>query len=293
MICQVRSGNLASFWHDNWTGLGPLIHLTGANGPRVSGLSIELTVNQAASRGAWSVPRGRHPILLLLRACLPEMPADLNSSLPDIYLWRNTPNTPSTVFLSSMTWNTLHPTPPAVDWYSSVWFQRNIPKHSFITWVAARDRMPTRDKLRRWGIQVSSVCPLCDSADESREHLFFTCMFSLDFWNGVFATAPHSPPSTFEHCLIWFRSVSADAKLKIIFKIIFQAVVYLLWKERNSRIHNSVSRSVNSLLKELHLILRAKLLGMDRKDYLLRPTTQSISTDSVTYLQHWFRYFQP
>ncbi|KAL0804295.1 hypothetical protein Bca101_096785 [Brassica carinata] len=256
LICQVRSGNLASFWHDNWTGLGPLIHLTGANGPRVSGLSIELTVNQAASRGAWSVPRGRHPILLLLRACLPEMPADLNSSLPDIYLWRNTPNTPSTVFLSSMT-------------------------------------MPTRDKLRRWGIQVSSVCPLCDSADESREHLFFTCMFSLDFWNRVFATAPHSPPSTFEHCLIWFRSVSADAKLKIIFKIIFQAVVYLLWKERNSRIHNFVSRSVNSLLKELHLILRAKLLGMDRKDYLLRPTIQSISTDSVTYLQHWFRYFQP
>lgn len=38
LSCQLGFGNNALFWHDDWTGLGPLIDLTGANGPRVSGI---------------------------------------------------------------------------------------------------------------------------------------------------------------------------------------------------------------------------------------------------------------
>ncbi|XP_056846887.1 uncharacterized protein LOC130497767 [Raphanus sativus] len=240
----IRSGSTASFWHDNWTGLGPLINITGANGPRVTGLSSALTVKQAALRGAWSRPRGRHPILLLMRACLPDLPADINSSLPDIFLWRNTMHLPPAAFSSSLTWSTLHPMPPTVAWYSSVWFSGNIPKHSFITWVAARDRMPTRDKLRRWGLDVTPLCPLCDSADET----------------------PLSPPNSFEQTMVWLRSCTNVAKLKVMCKIIFQAAVYIIWKERNSRIHNASSRPASSLLQELQLILRAKLQGLDQKE---------------------------
>lgn len=35
-----------------------------------------------------------------------------------VFLWRNSPNSPSTVYSSSITWNTFHLTPPVVDWYS-------------------------------------------------------------------------------------------------------------------------------------------------------------------------------
>src|SRR5690606_18495737 len=107
------------------------------------------------------------------------------------------------------------------------------------------------------------------------EHLFFTCPFSLEFWNTLFAQTPMSPPHDFELCLIWLRSSSTDAKLKIMCKIIFQAAVYLLWKERNTRIHTSTSRPVISMVKELQLILRAKLHGLDQKVTFLQPATRS------------------
>ncbi|CAA7056641.1 unnamed protein product [Microthlaspi erraticum] len=35
LACQIRSGTSALFWHDDWTGLGPLLDISGANGPRV------------------------------------------------------------------------------------------------------------------------------------------------------------------------------------------------------------------------------------------------------------------
>lgn len=38
LVPKVSSGCSALFWHDNWTGLGPLIDLTGEFGPRITGL---------------------------------------------------------------------------------------------------------------------------------------------------------------------------------------------------------------------------------------------------------------
>lgn len=38
--CSIQLGDLALFWHDNLTGLGPLIEIVGPNGPRVSGINL-------------------------------------------------------------------------------------------------------------------------------------------------------------------------------------------------------------------------------------------------------------
>lgn len=51
--CHVNSGTEALFWHDNWTGLGPLIDLAGANGPQVLGLNTFATVSAAISGDSW------------------------------------------------------------------------------------------------------------------------------------------------------------------------------------------------------------------------------------------------
>lgn len=40
IICEVGSGISCSFWKDDWTLLGPLVEVTGANGPRITGLPI-------------------------------------------------------------------------------------------------------------------------------------------------------------------------------------------------------------------------------------------------------------
>ncbi|CAF1698607.1 unnamed protein product [Brassica napus] len=69
------------------------------------------------------------------------------------------------------------------------------------------------------------------------------------------------------------------------------AVVYVIWRERNTRLHNSTSRSISTLLKEVHLLIRAKLFGLDRNASPPQLRSASVSPPT-TYLQLWFGHFQ-
>lgn len=83
---------------DDWTGLGPLIDLSGSNGPRVSGISRSAIVRN----GEWKLPRGRHPIILFVHQCLPTEVPDPASITPYLLLWRNSlDSSPGTVLLCS------------------------------------------------------------------------------------------------------------------------------------------------------------------------------------------------
>ncbi|CAA7058260.1 unnamed protein product [Microthlaspi erraticum] len=72
LLCNIGSGQAASFWFDNWTGHGALLDLVGANGPRVTGITRLASVSDAVRDGVWTLPRGRHPIARLLRTLLPS-----------------------------------------------------------------------------------------------------------------------------------------------------------------------------------------------------------------------------
>ncbi|KAG2275063.1 hypothetical protein Bca52824_057618 [Brassica carinata] len=97
---------------------------------------------------------------------------------------------------TSDTWRALHPYPVEVVWHKAVWFSERIPKHAFISWVAARDRMVTRDKLLRWGLTVPYACVLCVRNQENRQHMFFDCAYSNQVW-GFFVSRLQLNPRRF------------------------------------------------------------------------------------------------
>lgn len=160
--CEVGSGITASFWLDNWTSLGPLINLVGERGPHVTGLSIDAVVAAALSDDGWWLnrSRSRNAVISLLRDCLPNAQEIIDSEVDDKYVWYPEGVGGTGIFSSRETWRALHPSPPEVSWHKVVWFEGRIPKHAFIAWVAARDRMVTRDKLLRWGLTVPSSCAM-------------------------------------------------------------------------------------------------------------------------------------
>lgn len=59
VVCEIGSGITTSFWNDNWTDLGPLIHLNGERGPAVSGLHKDVTVAEAIVNGEWWLSASR------------------------------------------------------------------------------------------------------------------------------------------------------------------------------------------------------------------------------------------
>ncbi|XP_059310770.1 uncharacterized protein LOC132062155 [Lycium ferocissimum] len=59
-----------------------------------------------------------------------------------------------------------------------IWSKANIPKHCFIGWLVAHNRLLTRQRLKRMGIISDESCVLCGGAVESIAHLYFDCQFS-------------------------------------------------------------------------------------------------------------------
>lgn len=266
----------------------PIIDITGVAGPRVSGIAISSVVFEAVRDGTWNLPRGRHPIVQLLRTCLQSHSPPLSSEIgEDYYLWKTDSAQAQGTFSSSKTWRHLHPTGPSVPWHSQVWFKEKIPKLAFLFWLTVQNRLTTRDRLRSWNLPVPTSCLLCHSGEESRDHLFFQCTFSQVLLSDFFA--PFNPPtsSSFSSLLIWIKSPATNRKLIAICKIVFHALVYYIWMERNTRLHSSSIRSEIQIKREIQLLLRRRLAGLDRA-----AASSSTSPNQETYLSLWFANFQ-
>ncbi|CAA7024810.1 unnamed protein product [Microthlaspi erraticum] len=295
IVCQLVSGKNALFWHDNWSSLGPLIDLTIANGPRISGIHRFATVSQARVNNEWLLPRGRHSLLLLLRNCLPELHLNQNDSSPDLFLWKHNPALPQAQFSTRKVWSSLFPPGPSISRHKTVWFTHHIPKHGFLLWLAVRNRLLTRDRLRSWGLLVPADCLLCGNEEESRDHLLFSCTFSKEVWTSFFTHPSLNPPSTFGDIIQWVRTSFNQPKLQVICKLIFQGVTYAICAERNSRLHSSSSTSPktsHSLVKEIQLLLLAKLAGLDRSNRAIQLERSSTSVTQVSFIHTWFEFIQ-
>lgn len=286
IVCDVGSGITTKFWHDDWTGLGPLLDIAGPLGPQMAGLHKNAVVRDAIRHGNWwfSSSRSRNPIISLLRQALPGVESLIDCQHDDTYLWKTNHHAPSNKFSSAKTWLAFNPPGPSVSWHKSVWFPNNIPKHAFICWVTAWNRLHTRDRLRNWGLSVPATCVLCNNSNESRDHLFFACDFSSDIWRFFCSRANLHPPSSFSDCLLWLHSSTSDSNLALIIKLSFQASVYAIWKERNHRIHTGSFMSSAQIIKEIQLTIRARLDPLSR--------SQRVTPPAVSLLSTWFRLFQ-
>ena len=83
------------------------------------------------------------------------------------------------------TWLQLRSAQAVCEWSQGVWFTQYTPKYSFLVWVALRQRLQTCDRINRWNATANTACVLCDAADETCHHLFFTCNYSKQIWKSL------------------------------------------------------------------------------------------------------------
>jgi len=66
--------------------------------------------------------------------------------------------------------------------FKAIWKLKISSKASIFTWRLIRDRLPTRNNLRR-GMEINDAsCPFCRSHEEDESHLFFSCVKILPLW---------------------------------------------------------------------------------------------------------------
>lgn len=236
---RVGNGKKISFWSDNWTPHGPLIKFLGESGPRSMRIPLAARVADASANARWILPSPRSDAALALHAYLTTVTPPSQALPEDSYCWI-ADNFECHGFSSSRTWESMRPKEMAKDWSKSVWFKGSVPKHAFNMWVAHLNRLQTRQRLATWGIRASTSCCLCSQQTETRDHLLIMCDFSAVIWNLVFNRL--SPTqllfSTWAELLSWTRRRSAIAP-SLLRKIVSQATVFHLWKQRNNVLHNA------------------------------------------------------
>ncbi|EOA25156.1 hypothetical protein CARUB_v10018467mg, partial [Capsella rubella] len=114
--------------------------------------------------------------------------------------------------------------------------------------------------------------------DKTRDHLFFECDFAARIRRFFTSAASLYPPHDF---------MSSLGNISCILKLLFQASIYSIWKEKNLRIYSSSTsaRRPTQIIKEIQTVVRARLGPLARAQNSARPGTSLLAT--------WFTFFQP
>ncbi|XP_073271213.1 uncharacterized protein [Primulina huaijiensis] len=125
--------------------------------------------------------------------------------------------------------------------WAKLWHISTPPKIRSFLWRAARDYLPCRIKLQSRNIQVPSQCVTCESGLENNWHIFIDCPYAKECWK----------VAKFEE-LVSQCAREEDSFPKWLFKSLnkcpttgqpnFSAVLWSLWRYRNEKLWNGVSR---------------------------------------------------
>jgi len=124
------------------------------------------------------------------------------------------------------------------------------PKFSFCVWLAVSNRLSTGDRMLQRNSGALGTCILCNNALESRDHLFFSCVFCSEVWAAVAKNIYKEKYSTDWHSLI--SSVFGpwrDCMESFIARYVFQTVIYTIWREINCRRHGETPNRQTRLIE--------------------------------------------
>ncbi|PWA52734.1 reverse transcriptase zinc-binding domain-containing protein [Artemisia annua] len=178
-----------------------------------------------------------------------------------------------------------------VKWWKLVWFSQNIPKHSFVLWMAILNKLNTQDKVRSWGSYDLMVCPLCYSDMDSHSHLFFKCGYAKKFWEKMLLKMGSKCNTLEWNGLInEFASQSNGNTIGSIIRRLCLAIsVYLIWQERNCRIFRNECKEWEDLFNMGCEIVKLRLLSLTRKpskEVFKAQADWEISYDLYRTLEH-------
>lgn len=145
-------------------------------------------------------------------------------------------------------------------WHGLVWHKKNISRHSFIFWLAIKEKLLTKDKLLRFGLIRRATCVLCETEDENVDHLFFHSSFNKYGWSAMLGDIHMNYDE-----LPWSDYIEKNAKdlernnfKTLLWKLSLGASVYALWRQRNNRCFSYQKTTKDSVVKNIKRLARDK-----------------------------------
>jgi len=122
----------------------------------------------------------------------------------------------------------------------------------FFFWLLLKDRLSTRDLLRRKGMLLQSHnCVLCNHhSDETLEHLFLLCPMAVQFWTSIGLLIP-----AFTNHNDVFISFKRQLNLPFFMEIIIRGC-WSIWMVRN----DFIFRNLRPSLQACHAIFKKEFV---------------------------------
>lgn len=141
-------------------------------------------------------------------------------------------------------WSMIRRTGTQLPWCTTVWHPYAIPKCAFFLWLALKMRLLTKDKMISFGMNVNATCLLCGCHNETAEHLFTTCPYT----NMILNSSPVPISNSWGDWQQGNLTRATGAK-KIKGWLYISVMVYVIWQERNSRLHTKGRPRLHSPLQ--------------------------------------------
>ncbi|XP_074266105.1 uncharacterized protein LOC141588570 [Silene latifolia] len=170
-------------------------------------------------------------------------------------------------FYLSAAYNWFRIARPQLTWARALHSQHISPSHSFITSLVVQRKLATIESLISKGLYILNRCILCKQENESHQHLFFCCSYSIEVWHAVLQWIGMDARSNhYEQELLWIAHKNHRRHWQAQWYIsCIAATVFYIWQERNSRIFRGVEHSPSHILNQLQLTVSSRLLRYVRK----------------------------
>lgn len=107
--------------------------------------------------------------------------------------------------------------------------------------------------------QANATCILCNSSIE-RDHLFFQCSYTELIWvNLTRNLLQHNYSNEWSLSLQRLTDSSLDGTKQFLVRLVFQASVYMIWRERNGRRHGQPSHEPTLMIAYIDKHIRNRI----------------------------------
>ena len=146
MFYKLGNGKNVSAWFEKWNSEGPLCDFITTRDIYNARLRLDCTVEDLIVNNNWVWPMEwsvQFPRLNNIQVPI------LNNGCMDKALWE-TNSGKRTEYATKVVWKDMSRNGSKVVWKDLVWFPQNIPKHSFVIWLAIQERLMTQDRIAAW-----------------------------------------------------------------------------------------------------------------------------------------------
>jgi hypothetical protein len=129
-----------------------------------------------------------------------------------------------------------------------------VAKNKNFKWLVLHNRILTWENLRKRGFIGLSWCHLCQTKEETTNHLLDECSYTSEIWDwaaGIFRQSNRTRGNICATINNWHESYNKNEEVNLCWTLIPGMIIWTIWKERNRRIFKNESLSEGKIKEKI------------------------------------------